>query len=161
MGEGQGQGGHGPMMGPPLEQLSGDAFDRMFLIQMTMHHAMAVMMARPVAANAPHAELKDLASSIIADQTREMAQMREWLRGWYGVNMPDMVEMMDGMSSGQTPMMPGMPMIPHHEGAIAMAQLAPERAAHQEVKDLAQNVIRSQTAENQQMNAWLAAWYGL
>ena len=36
-------------MGPPLDQLTGDDFDKAFLQQMIMHHAMAVMMARPVA----------------------------------------------------------------------------------------------------------------
>src|SRR5689334_12401844 len=40
--------GAGPMMGQPLDQLSGDAFDRAFLTQMTMHHAMGVVMTRPV-----------------------------------------------------------------------------------------------------------------
>ena len=42
-----------------------------------------------------------------------------------------------------------------------MANLAPDRAAHQELKDLARNIVDSQTAENAQMNEWLAAWYGL
>ena len=196
MGPGQGQGGgHGPMMGPPLEQLSGDAFDRMFMIQMVMHHSMAVMMAKPAAANAQHQELKDQANQIISDQTREIGQMRGWLQAWYGVNMPDMVGMMEGMSSGQMPMMPGMPgmdqmpmggmhdmsmmssfwqlpsnrleavfmsqMIPHHQGAIDMAGLVPSRAAHQELKDLAQGIVSSQSAEIQTLNTWLAAWYSL
>ena len=31
----------GPTMAQPLEQLSGDAFERAFLQQMTMHHGMA------------------------------------------------------------------------------------------------------------------------
>ena len=65
---------------PPLDQLTGDDFDKAFLSQMTMHHAMAVMMARPAAAQAPHQETKDLAQAIIADQTREIAQMRSWAK---------------------------------------------------------------------------------
>ena len=52
-------------------------------------------------------------------------------------------------------------MIPHHQGAIDMANLAPERASHQELKDLAGSIVQSQTAEVGQMNGWLAAWYGL
>jgi uncharacterized protein (DUF305 family) len=52
-------------------------------------------------------------------------------------------------------------MIPHHQGAIDMAGLAPDRAAHQEIKDLAQAIIESQSAEIDTMNAWLSAWYGL
>ena len=52
-------------------------------------------------------------------------------------------------------------MVPHHQEAVDMAGLVPDRAAHQELKDLAQSIIQSQTTEIQTMNAWLAAWYGL
>src|SRR6266568_687783 len=38
-------------------------------------------------------------------------------------------------------------MIPHHQGAIDMAKLVPDRAAHQELKDLATSIISSQSAE--------------
>lgn len=52
-------------------------------------------------------------------------------------------------------------MIPHHQMAIDMANLAPQRAAHQELQDLATAIVSSQSAEIQEMNAWLSAWYGL
>src|SRR6266545_8160386 len=51
-------------------------------------------------------------------------------------------------------------MVPHHEGAVAMAEIARERAEHREVKDLAEDIIRSQEAEIAQMKAWRLAWYG-
>jgi len=208
-----GQAQMGPMMGQPLDQLSGDEFDKAFLAQMTMHHAMAVMMARPVVANANHQELKDLAQAMIDDQTREIAQMRTWGKDWYGVEIADPVAMMDqmmgqgqgmpgmntpgmgpGMGSGMgqgmgMPGQGGMPMgqmgdmsmmaglwnltpqrleavfmsqmIPHHQGAIDMAKLVPERAAHQELKDLSTTIIESQSAEIEQMNGWLSTWYSL
>ena len=47
------------MIGQPLDQLSGDAFDQAFLAQMTMHHAMGVMMTQPVITGGAHQELKD------------------------------------------------------------------------------------------------------
>ena len=208
----------GPMTGPPLDQLTGDDFDKAFLQQMTMHHAMAVMMARPAAANANHQEVKDLAQAMIDDQTREIAQMRAWAKDWYGLDIPDHVALMDQMmgpgqtmpgmgqggphhsgmplnQSGGMPMMPGMPMhqsgdmpmmhgmsmmsdlwklppqrldavfmammIPHHQGAVDMASLVPDRAAHPELKDLATTIVGSQRSEIDQMNGWLASWYGL
>jgi uncharacterized protein (DUF305 family) len=52
-------------------------------------------------------------------------------------------------------------MIPHHQAAIEMANLAPQRAAHQELTDLAADIVSSQSAELQQMNSWLWEWYGL
>lgn len=52
-------------------------------------------------------------------------------------------------------------MIPHHQGAITMAEQVLERAQREEVRRLAQEIIAAQSAEIDQMNAWLAAWYGL
>jgi uncharacterized protein (DUF305 family) len=50
-------------------------------------------------------------------------------------------------------------MIEHHEGAIDMSQLAADRASHQEVKTIAQNIIRDQDREVAEMTSWLKQWY--
>lgn len=216
-----------PMGAQPLDQLSGDAFDQAFLAQMTMHHAMGVMMTQPVVASGAHQELKSLGGQMIADQSREIGEMRGWLQNWYGLDLtcPMMPGVMPGSTTGTMPgqpgmmpgagpmrpggMMPGsgMPMMPgigpgmmpgmgpgmmpggpthgmpmmggwgslspdqldaafmtsmiaHHQGAIDMAALAEERAAHQEVKDLAASIITSQSAEIETMQGWLGDWYG-
>jgi len=194
-------------MGQPLDQLAGDDFDTAFLQQMTMHHAMAVEMAKPAVANATHQEAKDLAQSIIDAQTKEITQMRGWAKDWYELDIPDPVAMMgqsqsmagmnhSGMGSGMgMPMQGGMPMgqmgnmsamndmsmmaslwqlppqrlevvflsqmVPHHQSALDAAKLVPDRAAHQELKDLAKSITESQSAEIDKMNGWLASWYGL
>lgn len=51
-------------------------------------------------------------------------------------------------------------MIPHHEGAIAMANLALKKATHPEIKTLATAIIAAQTAEIQSMNGWYQDWFG-
>jgi uncharacterized protein (DUF305 family) len=51
-------------------------------------------------------------------------------------------------------------MIPHHEDAITMSELALEKAQRPEVKELAQNIIESQTKENEQMKNWYKEWFG-
>lgn len=51
-------------------------------------------------------------------------------------------------------------MIPHHDGAIAMADLALTRAQHPEIKALAQSIKTTQRQENQQMTSWYRQWYG-
>jgi uncharacterized protein (DUF305 family) len=51
-------------------------------------------------------------------------------------------------------------MIPHHEGAIAMADLALTRAKRPEIKELAKSIKASQTQENAQMRIWYRQWFG-
>jgi uncharacterized protein (DUF305 family) len=51
-------------------------------------------------------------------------------------------------------------MIPHHDGAIAMAELALTRAKRPQIKTLAQQIKASQIAENEQMRAWYRQWFG-
>jgi uncharacterized protein (DUF305 family) len=50
-------------------------------------------------------------------------------------------------------------MIPHHEEAIATARLLQAGTARQEMRDFAATIIRTQSAEVAQMQAWLQQWY--
>jgi uncharacterized protein (DUF305 family) len=49
-------------------------------------------------------------------------------------------------------------MIVHHQGAVGMADLAPSRAANQQVKDLAIKIKAAQAPEIEQMTGWLTLW---
>jgi len=49
-------------------------------------------------------------------------------------------------------------MIVHHQGAVEMADLAPSRAANQDVMDLAAGIKAAQAPEIEQMTGWLALW---
>jgi uncharacterized protein (DUF305 family) len=49
-------------------------------------------------------------------------------------------------------------MIPHHAGAVDMAQLAGDRASNAEVKELARRIEQAQGPEIEQMRGFLAAW---
>ncbi|NJM76749.1 MAG: DUF305 domain-containing protein [Acaryochloridaceae cyanobacterium RU_4_10] len=51
-------------------------------------------------------------------------------------------------------------MIPHHQGAIEMADLALIRAKRPEIKKLAEAIKADQTREIQQMRTWYKQWYG-
>jgi uncharacterized protein (DUF305 family) len=49
-------------------------------------------------------------------------------------------------------------MIAHHQGAVDMANLALTSAKHQEIKDMANNIISAQTKEIGDMQSWQTAW---
>lgn len=51
-------------------------------------------------------------------------------------------------------------MIPHHQGAVDMANLALSKANHQEIKKLAEAIKTNQNREIEQMKAWYKQWYG-
>jgi len=44
-------------------------------------------------------------------------------------------------------------MVPHHRGAVAMAEVALENAEHREIQSLARNIISSQRAEIEEMRS--------
>lgn len=49
-------------------------------------------------------------------------------------------------------------MIPHHEQAVEMAQLAADRAESAEVKELAADIEAAQAPEIDKLTTWLDAW---
>lgn len=51
-------------------------------------------------------------------------------------------------------------MIPHHQDAIDMANLALLKSKNDDIKKLAGDIIRTQTAEIETMKKWYREWYG-
>ena len=85
-----GHGGHGAGttmdMAADVEALrrAGEPFDRAFIDAMIPHHESAIDAAKAAATRAQKPEIKTLAAEIVAAQEREIAQMKEWRRAWYG-----------------------------------------------------------------------------
>lgn len=68
-----------------MEMLSADRghkFDLHFLDMMIKHHQGAITMAQNALKRAKHAEVKDLARKIIADQKKEQTEMKNWHKEW-------------------------------------------------------------------------------
>jgi uncharacterized protein (DUF305 family) len=90
-GDMHGMGGHMGMsateMGmdmDPAELDHAKPFDRAFIDAMVPHHQGAVVMAKRLLESGKQPALRKMAQDIIDAQTREIAQMREWRRAWYG-----------------------------------------------------------------------------
>ncbi len=82
-------------------------------------------------------------------------------------NMTGMMQMMGmGSQNSRSGMMENMDahfieqMIPHHEDAITMANLAIDRAQHDEIKTLSESIKKTQSEEITKMKEWYRDWYG-
>lgn len=161
----------------------GATFDQAFIDMMVPHHESAVAMAEIALERAERPEIKRLASEIVAAQESEIKQLRAWRADWFGSDQTPGMEampMLPGMemaghgTGGKTDMTGDIEalrvaepfdrafieaMIPHHETAIAAAQLAQAQAEQPEIGELAEEIITAQEREITQMKEWLDAWY--
>jgi len=166
----------GRMMGG--SQMTGQ-IDSHFIEQMIPHHEDAITMANLALTRAEHLEIKTLATNIIKAQSEEINQMSQWYKIWFGGGVPDMVSplghgtgmMHGGMMGDETDIRTlenAKPfdkefieqMIPHHQMAVMMAQMLLSSTNRSEMKQLAENIISSQTREINQMREWYNVWYG-
>jgi uncharacterized protein (DUF305 family) len=82
------------MMGGQGGMMSGDMMgnqeqmDRLFLEMMIPHHEAAISMAEQALDESQRPEIRGLAEAIISSQTAEIAEMRGYLRDFFGVTNP-------------------------------------------------------------------------
>lgn len=142
--------------------------DEMFLSMMIPHHDQAVEMSHLAKENTSNPEILELAKAIDEEQHKEIDLMSSWLGGTEGHDHGHEGHMMDGMLSEEQMaelknakdaefdrlFLEGM--ILHHEGAIEMVQMVVD-TENQQVKELANSIIKSQTAQIEQMRNLLAS----
>jgi uncharacterized protein (DUF305 family) len=151
-----------------LETASGKTFDIYWMSQMIEHHRGAVTMSQDVLKNGKDRNVRAAANSIVANQNKEIKQLEGWLKTWYNAKpdakqmalmKSDMANMMTHASSNMSGNVDKSfleAMIPHHQSAIDMSKLALKKAAKPELKTFAQKVIKDQSAEIKQYQAWLS-----
>ena len=147
-------------------------YDLQFIDTMTAHHESAIDMAKLAATNADNAELKKFAEQIIADQNKEIGQMKDWREKWFSAKPPamnmEMPGMMDSMKMDMSKLSNSKGkafdlafvemMTSHHNGAVTMAKEALTTAERPEIKTLANTIIKAQEAEVKMMNGWKEKW---
>jgi len=144
-------------------------YDLQFLDTMIAHHQGAIAMAKPAAGKAQNADLKTLAAKIVADQEKEISQMKQWREQWFtgkpaalNMEMAGMTDSMKGMDMTKLGSSSGNAfdlefinqMTTHHQGAIVMGREALQKAEHAEIKLLAGKIIKAQETEIKQMQTW-------
>ncbi len=138
-----------------------------FVKDMIDHHAAAVVMGAQCIKRVVHEELREMCAQMVEDQTREIEQMRTWLEEWYDIKYRPHIEREDRQMIAHLASHKGAEfevhfmhmMIMHHNMAIEMAQTCLTNAYHEELLNLCGNIIQTQSAEIEQMQAWLCEWY--
>ena len=87
-----------------------------------------------------------------------MNQMHEQMMGDDEMSMGGMVNTLSGKTGDEFDKAFIEQMIPHHQGAIEMAKQAKANALHQEIKDMADDIISAQTSEINMMKSWQSSW---
>lgn len=145
-------------------EAAGAEFDRAFIDAMVPHHEGAIEMARAAKeAGLSQPDLVKVADDILATQQEEIDQMKEWRAEWFGSSTIDpngaaalgLDESETGMEHGADTLANSSDvntdfaqlMVTHHQGAIAMAKLAEDKADHAELKELAEAIIGAQERE--------------
>lgn len=149
---------------------------RHFIEEMIPHHEGAVLMADLGLEKAEHKEIKQLAADIKKAQTKEIKEMRSWYKSWYGAEVPENSSgmghgMMGGEMMGEAADLESLKsakpfdkqfideMIPHHQTAVMMAQMAFLASDRAEIRALAKSIVDSQNREIVEMRGWYKKWY--
>lgn len=158
-----------------------NVLDAHFIEQMVPHHEDAITMAKIALTKSEHQEIKTLAENIITSQSKEIEQMKQWYKDWYGKDLPSDKNVMThhgmmedsgmhmGLMGGQNDVtalenaenfdksfIEGM--IPHHQMAVMMANMLQDGTDRDEMKKLATDIISAQTKEINQMREWYSKW---
>jgi uncharacterized protein (DUF305 family) len=146
---------------------SGNPTDRAFVAEMVPHHRLAVDMAAVAENEATSSFVKTLAANVARTQTAEIRFMERIdgqlakagvKKGSLGMDSHMMgtdtsADMLKGAKPFDTKFI--QMMVPHHEGAIAMARVELSRGANSDLKTLARYIISAQEREVKQMRAHL------
>ena len=149
----------------------GNETDAMFVNSMIPHHEGAVEMAEIAQQRAERPETKKLAGEIIAAQEKEIGTMtpikeklskehgNRQMEGDHGMNMSE--EDMSRLRSAKPFDREFIDMmIPHHEGAVAMAEEQLAKGENVTLRKMAEDIVSSQNREIEQMREWRDMWYG-
>lgn len=151
---------------------NGDYSDERFIDMMVPHHQGAVEMAEIALENSDREEILQLSRDIVRTQEAEIEELKDIKEEEFGtseVPMEMSEDQMHGMGMMMDPQQLAQErpfdkafidnMIPHHQSAIEMAEVAQQESENPRIQELARNIISAQEREIAQMEEWRKEWY--
>lgn len=154
---------------PPLDGTFNDT-DVMFLQMLIPHHRQGLQLAELAAELANRAEVRDFAAAVAATQTDELADVEAWLADWNQPTAPDPDPGAhhghgDGLHTPDPSVVTALAktepaafdttflnlLTGHQHGAVELARMELKDGRHPEARDLADRIVKSRTAQIQQM----------
>ena len=165
---GMGSGG----MAKQVVMKNGEYSDEAFIDAMVPHHQGAIAMARVALKNAEHEEISELSRNIVSSQQAEIKELKSIKQEEYGTSRVPMnmgMGQMKGMGMMMNPQALAHErpfdeafidaMIPHHQSAIEMAEVANHESENPRIKELAGNIVSAQKGEIERIRRWREQWY--
>lgn len=159
----------GAQAGEPAPAKAQSNLEIRWMRSMIDHHHMAVMMSELCLERAIQPELVAACEMMSEVQSAEIEQLQAWLTEWYDVTYEPMMKPGDERMIARLAALEGedfevafmQSMIRHHQAAIRSATTLLKRGYHEELKEMANMMIEMQSAEIEQLRAWLCEWYEL
>lgn len=135
-----------------------------FIEKMIPHHQEAVDTAKQVVERGGATpEVKELVENIVVAQEKEIADMKSWYLAWYGEEYQDtgayvpMMRDLSDLSGAELDTVFLEDMIMHHMGAVMMAEMVRPYIENEEIENLVQAIVETQTQEIELMMSLLQA----
>jgi uncharacterized protein (DUF305 family) len=159
-------------------------FDQQFIDMMVGHHRASLEMARIAVTRSQRPEIQEIAAAILAEQPNEIADMQQWRADWFGSpNTPpldrvptldvsltasgqpitaDLGSKVEALRSAPEPFDTAFidALVPVHQRETDVARMAILQANHQEILDLAGEVLAAQVHEIELLQGWRKEWFG-
>jgi uncharacterized protein (DUF305 family) len=157
----------------------GDTAEQAFLQSMVPHHTSAIEMTEIAEERAESGEIMEISEEIASIQEEEIAEMEAIHERLFGEELEpdhtaheglglsaeeagmDHLDAAAGLESAE-PFDQAFvdEMVPHHEGATAMAEAVLAETDDEELRQLAEGIVQTQEQEIERMNAFRVAEYG-
>ena len=141
-----------------------------FLQEMAVHHDQALVMAEIGFESTNNSELIEFLEKVEEAQSSEHGKMHRWLSQVNAEEEPENLSQVPGLlSEGKIDSLNESTgrefdllfleyMIEHHRGAITMSEEVIEEGESEKLRNLAENIIRVQENEIDQMQEWQNEW---